>query len=290
MHKEMIVLAKKLIALDMDGTFLTSKGTITDENRKAVRDAQAAGHIVLICSGRPHDTLLSFLEEEGLGDLPISGSNGAITIVDGQIIHRVTMDINSSEVLFNWLNEHKYPFKVYTNQGAFGPVGFFERAEYEITSNPPVDNAFFSDVGLMKEYANKYPGIKIESFAELPSETEIFKFYAMTPNMEKKAAAESFARGIAGLTVTSSFMDNVEFSDALGHKGTGIIAVAKHFNIPIEDTVAMGDNFNDLGMLQVAGLSVAMGNAESAIKEIADVVTLTNDESGVAHAIREYVL
>ena len=283
-------MAKKLIALDMDGTFLTSKGTITDENRKAVRDAQAAGHLVMACSGRAHDSLRSFLKEENFDDLPISGSNGSITVVDEQVIHHVAMDNNSTEVLFNWLNEHKYPFKIYTNEGAFGPSDFFERAEFEFSSNQSVENAHFADIGLMKEYARKYPATKIDSLNDMPAGSKILKFYVMTPNMEKKAEIELFARGIEGLTVTSSFMDNVEISDALGHKGTGIIAIAKHYNIPIEDTIAMGDNFNDLGMLQVAGLAVAMGNAEDAIKEMADVVTLTNDESGVAHAIREYVL
>ena len=274
----------------MDGTFLTSKGTITDENRKAVRDAQAAGHFVMICSGRPHDTLSIFLREEALDDLPISASNGSITIVDGNIIHSVMMDTNASEMIFNWLDEHQYPFKVYTNHGAFGPKAFFERAEFEFTSNPPVKNAFFSDIGLMKEYAKKHPAIKVESFDQLPADVQIYKFYVMTPNMEKKAEAKTFAQGIEGLTITSSFRDNVEISDALGHKGSGIIAMANHFNIPIENTVAIGDNFNDLGMLQAAGLAVAMGNAEDAIKEIADFVTLTNDEDGVAHAIKEYVL
>ena len=283
-------MTKKIIALDMDGTFLTSKGEITDENRKAVRDAQAAGHLVMVCSGRAYDTLIPFLKEENLADLPFSGSNGAVTVVDGEIIHRVAMDINSAKVLWGWLNDHKYPFKIYTNQGAYEPSDLFERAEFEFSTAPPVDNGHFSDVEVMKKYANKYPGIKIASFDEMPTGVEIFKFYVLTPNMEKKAAVESFAKEIAGLTITSSFMDNVELTDALGHKGTGIVEMAKHFKIPLEDTVAMGDNFNDIGMLQTAGLAVAMGNAEEAIKEIADVITLTNDENGVAYAIREYVL
>jgi len=285
-----IDLTKKLIALDMDGTFLTTKGTITDENRKAIRDAQAAGHLVMVCSGRPHDSLLSFLKEESLDDLPISGSNGAITVVDGQIIHRVLMDIHSSKVLFNWLDDHKYPFKIYTDRGIFGPSEFFERAEFELTTNPQVANPQFADIGFMKEYASKFPATKVESFAEIPTDIEIFKIYAMTPNMEKKAAFEAFAQEIGGLMITSSFIDNVEVSDALGHKGTGLVAMAEYFNVAMADTIAMGDNFNDLGMLQVAGLAIAMGNAEDEIKKIADVVTLTNDENGVAYAIREHVL
>jgi hydroxymethylpyrimidine pyrophosphatase-like HAD family hydrolase len=78
--------------------------------------------------------------------------------------------------------------------------------------------------------------------------------------------------------------------DTNGHKGNGIRVMAEYFNIPIENTVAIGDNFNDVPMLKTAGLSIAMENGDPAVKEIADVVTLTNNEHGVAHAIEKYVL
>ena len=283
-------MTKKLIALDMDGTFLTSKGTITEENRQAILDARAAGHIVMLCSGRAHDALLTFLKEEGLDNLPISGSNGSITVVDGQIIHRAKMDIHSSKLLFNWFNAHKYPFKIYTDQGIFGPSDFFDRIEFELIATPPVDKTRHEIIEFMKEYARKNPPTYVDAFDQIPAEVEAFKFFVATFDPEKKAKVEAFAQEVGGLTVTSSFSDNVELSDAKGHKGTGLKAVAKHFNIPISNTIAIGDNFNDQGMLQAAGLSIAMGNAEEEIKEIADVVTLTNDEHGVAHAIRTYVL
>ena len=278
---------KKLIALDMDGTFLTSKGTVTAQNKQAVRAAEEAGHLVMICSGRPHDSLLSFLKEEGIEHTPISGSNGSITVVDNKIIDCIFMDNTISKKLYNWLDERKYPFKLYTDKGSFGPVDFWERVKYEFTENPPEDERHLEG---MEEYVNKYPIIPTKDFDDLPNQTGIFKFFISTPGSEKKADLEEFAHQMGGLTVTSSFPDNVEISDQDGHKGTGIKAVAKHYNIPIEDTVAMGDNHNDVGMLETAGLSVAMGNAEEEIKEMADVVTLTNDENGVAHAIYKYIL
>ena len=281
---------RKLIALDMDGTLLTTQKEISVENRQAIKDAQSAGHIVMICSGRPHDSLISYLKKEGLGDLPISASNGAITLVEGDIIHRVKMDLSIVNQLFVWLDEKEYPFNLYTNQGIFGPPTFLERAEKGLKAAPPRENTHFVNLGLIAEYLDKVAAISFESWDELPTDLEVFKFYVFTPEPDKKMAFETFAHGLRNLTVTSSYADNVEISDVAGHKGTGIIAVANHFNIPIENTVAIGDNFNDLGMLEVAGFSVAMGNAEEEIKQIADVVTLTNDESGVAHAIKEYIL
>lgn len=274
----------------MDGTLLTGEGTISDENKQAVLDAIAAGHVVMICSGRAHEALLPFLEEEGLKHLPVSGSNGSITVVEGQVIHRAKMNTQTAERLFNWLNERKFPFKIYADQGSFGPGDFFDRAETELATIRSADESDYEAMGLMKEYTRKYPPIHVDAFDQLPADIEIFKFFVATFDPEKKVAVESFAREVGGLNITSSFSDNVELSDALGHKGTGLAAVANHFGISISDTVAMGDNFNDLGMLKTAGLSVAMGNAEEDIKKMVDVVTLTNDEHGVAHAIRAYVL
>jgi len=192
--------------------------------------------------------------------------------------------------LYDWLDSYEYPFKIYTDQGIYGPKAFLERAKYEFTTNPPVDKPHFSDLLTMEEYTNKFPVTHITKTSDIPESAEIFKFFIMTPNMDKKAIAQAFAENVGGLTVTSSFEDNVELSDARAHKGTGLTAVAKYFNIPMEATVSMGDNYNDSGMIEAAGLSVAMGNAEDGIKKIADVVTLTNDEDGVAHAINKYVL
>jgi len=200
------------------------------------------------------------------------------------------MNPQISQQALKWLNEHDYPFNLYTNQGVFCPMAVLERADKALSTAPSRSDEHFLNIEMLEAYLAKNDVIHFESWADLPEELEIFKFYVFTPDPIKKIEFETFARSLGGLTVTSSFPDNVEISDKNGHKGTGIAAVANHFNIPMKDTVAMGDNFNDLGMLEVAGFAVAMGNAEEEIKQIADVVTLTNDEFGVAHAIKVYVL
>ena len=281
---------KKLIALDMDGTLVSSKNEISEVNKQAIKAAQDAGHIVMICSGRPHDSLLITLNEAGFPGLPISGSNGAVTLIDGEIIHSAPMRSESANKLYTWLDEREYPFKLYTDQGTYGPATFFKRARYELTTNEPVSRPHFADIATMEAYTSQFPITYIKKLTDIPRNAKIFKYFVMTPNRSKKGVAQAFAKQIGGLMVTSSFEDNVELSDAKAHKGTGLSTVAQHFKIPMQETVAIGDNYNDSGMLEAAGLAIAMGNAEDGIKEIADIVTLTNDESGVAHAINQYVL
>lgn len=283
-------MTKKLIALDMDGTLLTSHKEIPTENLQAIADAQKAGHLVMICSGRPYESLNDFLKEQGLGNLPVSANNGALTIVDSQVIHQVFMTPDTIKQAVAWLNENEYPFNIYTDQGVFCPTAVLDRADKALLKAPPRTDEYFINVALLESYLAHNGAIYFDTYEELPVDLNVFKFYVFTPEAAKKQEMAKFAKSLTDVSVTSSYPDNIEFSHLLGHKGTGVTAVANHFNIQMENTIAIGDNFNDEGMFDVAGLSVAMGNGEADIKKRADVVTLTNDECGVAYAIREYVL
>jgi len=284
---------KRLIALDIDGTLLDNARRIPDENIQAIKEAQRAGHMVMICSGRPHDSLLTFLKEEGMPDLPVSASNGSLTIVEGKIIHQVSMDLLVVEQLVAFLEKGEYPYNVFTEEGVVGHSAFLKRSKQALTDNPEQAQAMLArgmDYDGLVKYMAQVVSNHFTEWQEFPTERSVVKLYIYTPCPEKKAALTTFAATLPDLTVTSSFPDNIEISAAAGHKGTGVMAVADYFNIPIADTVAVGDNFNDKGMFETAGFGIAMGNAEAEIKELADVVTLPNDEFGVAHAIRTFIL
>lgn len=92
------------------------------------------------------------------------------------------------------------------------------------------------------------------------------------------------------ICVVDGGFHNIEFTAANVNKGLGLHFLAKELGISMEETMAVGDSGNDAEMLKAAGLGVAMGNASKAIKDISDVVTLTNEECGVAHAIETYIL
>jgi len=282
----------KLIAIDMDGTLFNSEHIITEANLQALKDAQAAGHIVMLCSGRPHDALMEFMKAEYDLEFPVAGSNGAISYVGDNQIHSASMDLNTSAQLFEYLESKKHPFKLYTNQGAFNIDGFMERTKADFHSLPEEVTKHHN----IKKYTEYLASIGSQSFSKFEElrereGLEIFKFFVSTLIPSKKAEIESHLKTLQGpMNFTSSAVYNIEIMSDSGHKGTGLREMAKHFGIPMENTVAIGDNFNDVPMLEVAGLSVAMGNAEPEVKALCDVVTRGNDEDGVAFAIREFVL
>jgi hypothetical protein len=82
----------------------------------------------------------------------------------------------------------------------------------------------------------------------------------------------------------------LEFVDKKASKAIALQRIGEHYNISREETIAVGDGFNDLSMIEYAGLGVAMGNAPDAIRQKADYVTLTNDEDGLAYVIRKFIL
>lgn len=283
-------MSQRLIAIDMDGTLIDSNKKLPETNKQAIREAQAAGHLVMICSGRPHEPLMDYLAKEGLGDLPVSASNGTCTFVEGRIIDTVAMDHAITGLVVTWLIEQAYPVNLYTNEGVWGHVDFLRNAKREADRFPEPTDAQGHSYTLMAEYTQSTVRKVFTTWADIPATLSVFKLFVYIPDPANKQAFEAYAHTVAGITVTSSYPNNVEISDAQGHKGAGLAAVAKHYGIPMAQTVAIGDNFNDLGMLQVAGLSIAMENAETAIKDMAHVVTLSNDDAGVAYAIRTHVL
>ncbi len=110
----------KLIALDMDGTLLSSNLEISKENLQAIQTAQEAGHIVMICSGRAKEDALKLLEEYKLS-LPVGASNGAIVYVDGKVINSRCIQNDKVYKLAKLLESEGFPYKLYTNKGVYSP-------------------------------------------------------------------------------------------------------------------------------------------------------------------------
>ena len=95
---------------------------------------------------------------------------------------------------------------------------------------------------------------------------------------------------ISNITLTSSWFDNFEICGRNVTKGNAVRRFAEGMNIKPDEIICIGDNLNDISMIDYAGLGVAMGNADEAVKKAADVVTSSNDEDGVGRVLEKYVI
>jgi len=265
----------KLIALDIDGTLLNSDKKISDENKAAIAAARAKGVHVVLVSGRPTGGM-----RDSLQALDMMSDDDYVLSYNASVVQRVKSEaIIRSQIL--------------TGQDAKKLAKLAKHLDIDI-------HAFSHQKGLITPAHNDYTHheseingepITLIDFEELADDEAILKVM-LVDHAEKLSAA--IAQLPAALyeqfTIVQSAPFFLEFLNKDSNKGIGVKALADHLSIPAEQVICMGDAGNDFHMIQYAGLGVAMGNATDDIKAIADHITVTNDEHGVAKVIHEFVL
>ena len=269
----------RLLALDLDGTVFTDDKKITDITRAALRKAIEKGVVVMPATGRPLSGLPEqFVEMEGVNYALTS--NGA-AIWDLQKNEKiVSLPFTTQQTLqamhlmkpFECMLDVYFDGKVYTSPENIGNVERFappEMVEYVKKTRIPVENLeqYIQENGLCAE--------KVTMFFFDP--------------VQQQQATE-LAKRQDWIEASSSVANNLELNAAGVNKGEGLRRLAEFFGITIEQVMACGDGGNDIAMLKAAGLGVAMENASEQVKAAADVVTLSNQQNGVAHAIETYIL
>lgn len=281
----------KLIALDMDGTTLNSKKEMSEENIRAIKKAQEEGHIVMILSGRPFVLINEQISKHGL-ECPIGGNNGTELYKEGKLLERTSLTTAQSLQIATELEKEIVPYKIGTDKGTFVHKDWFERFDQVLESGRVPDEYFtHKDYKMFTASPKVYGQGFFQQYEDvIHEESAVQKILVLTLDPEQRRRLQTNLEAIGEICVTSSSPFNLEIMHINGNKGNGLKAMAQHLNIPIEDTIAIGDEKNDLPMFAVAGLSIAMGNADEEIKKHTDLVTRTNDENGVAYAIEQYVL
>lgn len=267
---------RKLIITDLDGTALENWETLNPKTKEALMAAKEAGHIVVIATGRPARASLHFYEELGL-DTPIINFNGAyihhpkddsFEDIVAQIPTEVIITLFDSELknyIVNAFCEYKDHLYV-LNQGDTVRDWFH------------IETCTSVKFGPFKETLDEHPnGFLLEA----------------KPGYEQKVM--EFLRTNYSDLVTCRNWDGdnkniIEVFKNDTNKATAIEKLATYFNIEQKDIIAFGDGDNDIEMLTYAGVGVAMENAIDKLKEVANHVTKTNKESGVAHYIHQYIL
>ena len=262
----------RLLAIDLDGTLLTPppQKLITPRTYRALRQAAERGIVIVVATGQT----LSVLQVVCAG-LPLSVpqivENGAVIadIESGTILHEKllpieyilpTLEILRKSGLYRAYHTHERVYVDWNTPRA--------RNWYRLPVLPPVE---------VEDVASLYPRpcIKVAGIGEASS------------LREKRFELENHFAG--QLYVTQSSFDILEFLHPAVSKGNALETIAEDLGIAPEEIMAFGDNHNDIGMLQFAGLGVAMGNAHGEVKAAADYVTLSNAEDGVAVAIETLI-
>ncbi|MGD6816351.1 Cof-type HAD-IIB family hydrolase [Metabacillus sp. 113a] len=282
----------KLFALDMDGTTLSSRNEISPENVQAIKKAQSLGHKVMVLSGRAPESIREVLDQYDL-DLPMGGSNGTAVFADGKLLELTSLPESHNQAIAEAAERESVPFKIYTTKGVYFHREWPARLKHVLDSGAVPDDYYEDEnFGKMTFIPEEADGLQafdnVQALLE-DEELAIQKFFLLVLDPVQKERLQTALKAIEGVYVTSSSSFNIEVMNISGNKGNGLKIMAAYLGIPLEETVAIGDQFNDLPMFDAAGFAVAMGNAQEEIKQKSDYVTAANDDHGVALAI-EYVL
>ena len=263
----------KLIAVDMDGTLLRSDKTVDPQTITDIRAAVDRGIQVAYCTGR------GFAEmQEVFGILP-EIRYGVLN--SGAVIY------DRAEDKFIYSNGVQQPYiqQFVDLARQFSAMPHFLTDRESIVSKEDVTHmadfhmsvyqTMFQTIGrLVDDMAEE--GLRHDSIAKL-------NIYFRTA--EDRAKAYEMFKGLP-LQLSLSENTTLEFTAPSTSKGTGLTRLAEYLNIPMEQTAAIGDNYNDTEMLKAAGFAIAMGNAIDEIREMCDHITTDNDHNGVGQAIR----
>lgn len=278
----------KLIAVDLDGTLLNEENRISKKNLEAIEFAQANGVEVVIATGRAHFDVQTIFKETGLKTWIIGANGATIHQPNGERFHSISINRQDAFQILNWLEQEEYYYEIFSNDSILSPQNGRELLAIEMdrvkSANQEVSIEQLIEAA-EKQYSQTGFSF-IASYKELiDTDVDIYNILAFSFDEEKLQKGKAQFKDMEDVTTVTSAKHNFEFEHKKASKGIALEILAKKLAMNLADTAAVGDSFNDLSMLQMAGRSAAMGNAPEEIKNSCQEVTLTNIDDGVAHFI-----
>ncbi|MED3791618.1 Cof-type HAD-IIB family hydrolase [Niallia alba] len=278
----------RCIAIDMDGTLLTSTQEITEENREAIKYAQSKGVEVVIATGRAYEEAGDLLKDAGIITPMICANGAEIRTNEHIIIDTNPLNKELARQIADTLHKHQVYYEVYTNRGTY-------------TVDKTVARSLIMDIFTVSGHVRDMEEIKkaaeerlavihqLDSYEELFEDDDqiIYKLLAFHFDPIVLSNVREELIKLEEVAISASGKENLEITSVHAQKGVALDKFTNACGISLSETMAVGDNYNDVSMFQVAGRAVAMGNAVEDIQRQCHFVTGTNEESGVAQAIRK---
>jgi Cof subfamily protein (haloacid dehalogenase superfamily) len=285
-------MAIRLLALDLDGTLLNSRGHLTERNRQAIFEARQSDVHVALCTGRRFRDARPIALELGL-NVPLISHNGALTkhVETLETVAVLPLPLEAAQQAVSVGQEVGADALVSDDYDGLGILVYDQRSE----GNPALRRyiAWARRVH-GDEGANSIRSVP-SLVAYLDHEPVHISFSGSCAEVVELAALLQSALGMSAKLLTTMY-PRMDFAllDVIhpqASKGVGVAAAAAELGIARDEVMAVGDNFNDLEMLEFAGTSVVMANADALLRDRQEFhSTATNDEDGVALAIEKFIL
>lgn len=287
----------RLVATDMDGTLLTHDKKISFKNKEALRIAQEKGVILTLASGRGERSLIRYAQELDMyrygGYLICNNGQKVISLKDGEVIENPVLSQDIVQRIFRFAKNNRLQLIMEGEKGTstYTPLHMniarfvyrrIKKLGYQLRKNPK-DSRF-----------DLFTLFSTHPVTHIAKEDDIGTLYFKIGISHRKvrldkiiaSLTQEFGQDISIYRVTETWIDLVAYGVS---KAMGLKQILDMSEIPTECVMAIGDSENDIEMLNYAGIGVAMGNAMSTVLAIADEVTLSNEDDGVAVIVLKHI-
>lgn len=271
----------RIIALDLDGTLLNSQKELTECSYSALLRAAEMGIHIVPTTGRFYGGM-----PESIRSLPFIRYcitiNGAevVDLATGEVIYKAEIPCRQAVELMEYLDKFPVIYDCYQGNEAFMTESLKAQTD-AVVENPHSRE-------LIHRLRQPVPELKA-FLLERGQDVQKVQFFTRDEAALRYLRAE-LPEKFPDILASNSLPQNLEMNHRDANKGEALLALAKHLGIPREEVMAFGDGENDLTMLQMAGLGVAMENACAEAKAAADIVAPSCDEDGVAQMIEKICL
>lgn len=272
-----------IVCIDIDGTLLGRNHTYSEKTKAVIKECVDSGVHIVLATGRLFNNAAYYGKQLGLTS-PIIATNGAIVSNEnGEIIKENPIPYEKAMEIAKVFLKHKVAYQVYTIKDIYcNSLLCFLGSKYIMTKQiiPTKYDINYKVTGTMnrlqKAIKNNNDGVA--------------KFIALSLNPSKIDRLKEDLKKIEDIEIYGSGRRSLEVNYVGVSKGNAIKYLSEIHNIPSERVMCIGDNENDISMIQYAGMGVAMGNSINELKEVANYITDTNVEDGVAKALEKLVL
>lgn len=261
----------KMIAIDLDDTLLAQDLSISPINRQAISHAVSMGVIVTISTGRMFRSTVPYVEQLKL-DVPVITYQGALikNAISNEVVLARPLSLDISLEIIEESRKHGVHIQTY-----IGDDYFFDK-------HNGYSKMYYALSGIEGRAVKRLEDFLVEEPLKvliMDSPETISYLTGLYTEMFK---------GKAEITISKS--NYLEFTNIEASKGSALEHLAQSLGIKREEVIAIGDGYNDISMIKYAGLGVAMSNAPEDVKKHADFITHSNEDDGVAHVIKKFVI
>lgn len=260
----------KMIAIDIDGTLLTDQKEILEETKKDIIKAHNNNKIICICTGRGYPAAKRYIDALGI-NIPLVLYNGSRVrmSVEDTLLYNQVLDFNVAKNVFDIIEKHDGTCCFWADDKLY----FNKNNDYTI---------YYENLTTIK------PNIISEVLDDMFTKINKFIWFDTSDNLER--IQKEIINSVEGINFFKSQSHILEIVPTGVSKGLTLKHLIELLGIEREELIAIGDDENDISMIEFAGLGVAMGNAKEKVKQSADYITSTNNENGVGEIIKKFLI